>query len=1738
EVAVARTGAVLLRLPEGRLVQDALRQLQADPGVEYAEPNRQRKVTRLAAASVSEDTYLDLQWNLPAVRAFEAWRELEVISGSVTVAVVDTGVDPSHPELSGRIASGGRNFVATRSDGTSYNPDDTSDDHGHGTHVAGIITAVYGNGRGLAGVAGPASIPVLPVKVLNDQGWGTSFAVGRGIIHAADQGARVINLSLGGPIYSRFEAEAVAYALQRDCLVVAAAGNEGIDADDRIFPAALPGVLTVAATDQGDRRAGFSNFGDCVEIAAPGVGILSPVPAPVGGAIEEAGFYYDYYDGTSMAAPHVAAAGALFLLNDPGASAGAAFAALTGTAVDRGDPGRDPYFGWGLLNVAAALGHEPKPEDEVQFVSPEAGDALFGAVALTARVARPEQVSHLAFYLNNEETALGRVYRAGPEVPQALFTFNWDSAARDDQGGPRYPDGEHRLVAVAFGSDNQKLGEAALPVRLKNSAETGLSFQILDPAGQPAAYALVTVLTRERFPYGGHGGPAGVGVASPPPGGEESQEGYWYRPVTALTTDSEGRVRIPGTLAQDLLEFVVVAQGVFNDGGRDASFLYQRHLEGPRGMVIDGSNAEPVFLQALDKDGALLPQPAYRAAVLDEEGVPYTFAFLSTTDLLSRMTAYIDRGTYHFSALAEAPGGTYLLFREGQQVAEGGGTITLDGRRAGALKPSLAPGQEQVLLYIFGEQFWQFGLWHGLAADVVYLSPGTYHYAADIFQKDSGGTTWLYEMYRPEGVTLVPEEVKEFSFGGDFTVALDYLDPRTGAVIDSVYQEEGLLGANRFTDTAGHQLLWVWRNVAPPPSGEALKLSLPGAPPVYRVPGAQGTWQEVAPPGPEPKEVLPHFTLRDAVGTVVAKTYGSWGWWWPDFYLPLHAVSPGDYVGRVEARPGPIAATEPLFQERDLTVLAGGPVEEGTVSTTVYGLDDQPVAGAELRLYQYREEYGWSWPTSWYSDRDGKITIPVNYLTSWGEGPAPVNAAVVGYRTPAGDSAAVLRAFRGAALPAEISAAAARPVTQAVCDRNDAPVDREPAVIFTPVLENTSLPGLKVYPDHLGAGAQWGPNTTTVHLEPGSYHFVSQFELFTGAANGPPAEQWEAYYLIVPDVSVGANGAQVVLDGRETARLELEVQGEGYLKGGNESYWWQGPIFLPFSRYDNSLEGMPFGTVYLSSGVDYQPLADITRSDPERENDTWNYLLAWGDGKEVRFTSEQEVSRSFGGEYRAELKLGQTLYTRVDEIRGETVFQDTYENRLVDLFIWSGYDYGPDGLSQQGKPPVGPQFSLRSDGRIAVKGAQSGEKGAACGWYALKYVDPFLYFYRGTGPAAERVFRDSGFQYYRGFSVPAAQVGTTTGPYRAEVALGAGPAGPVRSPADQGIFTFSGGGIAISVPGAVDADGENWLNRRTFTIRGLADGGASVSLFVYQGDTPGASPDYTVTTGADGRFEQAVTVGADGAWNILAEQADQGYRAIVMVQVDTAAPAAPTNLTAVSDVDGRKVTLNWDQAPEQGLTARIERSAAGGAFTLLAERHPGASYSDATAQPGISYTYRVAWVDRAGNVSPWATVQVSTAEPVRIISAGVVADTGPSGFLKPDKDLRITARGTAGAAATAQALLITDGREKVEAVILAEQPTAGTYAGTLKIAPGITRVQRIDVTLTKSGQTSRTLDALGGHPREVGGTVVGAVYQNDRPVSGARVGIFARGGDALAVTTGADGGFGFEGLRPATYTLR
>ena len=198
------------------------------------------------------------------IDAPEAW---DVITGStdILIAVVDTGVDYTHPDLSdGRVRTDiDRDFV--------NNDNDAKDDQGHGTHVAGIIAAAA-NGSGTVGILWQASI--LPVKVLSAQGSGSADQVAQGIQYAADQGARVINMSLGAPLCSQTIADAVNYAFDKGAVIVAAAGNDGSVVG---YPARHERVVAVAATDSKDRRATFSNRGPEVDVAAPGVAILSTV---------------------------------------------------------------------------------------------------------------------------------------------------------------------------------------------------------------------------------------------------------------------------------------------------------------------------------------------------------------------------------------------------------------------------------------------------------------------------------------------------------------------------------------------------------------------------------------------------------------------------------------------------------------------------------------------------------------------------------------------------------------------------------------------------------------------------------------------------------------------------------------------------------------------------------------------------------------------------------------------------------------------------------------------------------------------------------------------------------------------------------------------------------------------------------------------------------------------------------------------------------------------------------------------------------------------------------------------------------------------------------------------------------------------------------------------------------------------------------------------------------------------
>jgi subtilisin family serine protease len=316
---------------------DAVRtgqELEADPDIEVVaiEPDHEMTVQ-----ATGPDPHRPSQWSLDDLAVETLW-SLGTGTG-IDVAVVDTGVHRPHVDLNGRVCAG---VAFLGSTGQALLGQGETDGNGHGTHVAGTIAAAANDGTGVAGVA--PSTRILPVKVLGDNGSGSSSDVARGITWAVDNGAEIINLSLGGS-FSSAVATAVAYAEAEGVLVVAAAGNDGPTGSPN-YPAALADALAVASYDEGGAVSSFSTRGSYVDVAAPGADILSTFKS--GGWV--------FMSGTSMATPHVAGVAALLLANEPGLTPAQVRQRFESTAVDAGTAGRDPSYGWGRIDAPAVLG--------------------------------------------------------------------------------------------------------------------------------------------------------------------------------------------------------------------------------------------------------------------------------------------------------------------------------------------------------------------------------------------------------------------------------------------------------------------------------------------------------------------------------------------------------------------------------------------------------------------------------------------------------------------------------------------------------------------------------------------------------------------------------------------------------------------------------------------------------------------------------------------------------------------------------------------------------------------------------------------------------------------------------------------------------------------------------------------------------------------------------------------------------------------------------------------------------------------------------------------------------------------------------------------------------------------------------------------------------------------------------------------------------------------------------------
>ncbi|MFN8671049.1 MAG: S8 family peptidase [Candidatus Sericytochromatia bacterium] len=342
---VQRMNSAVFQIPSDSNTDELLTELKNDSSVDYAERNY-----KIGHNYTVNDQKAKEQNGLAVANFPKAW-DITFGSKNIVIAVIDTGADLTHPDLKNKLVQG-YNIIE---------PDKPPmDDNGHGTHASGIAAAETNNKIGVAGAA--PNCKIMPVKALNGKGSGDTVNVAYGIVWAVDHGANVLNLSLGGPQNETVK-RAVEYALAKNVTVVAAMGNSALEAEEKkkpsllkAFPAALPGVISVGAVDFSRQRADFSNYGEWISVAAPGVSILSTMPTYETTMTEmEKNKGYDFLDGTSMACPMVAGLAGLILSRYPNYTPQEVKAKLESTATDIGKPGFDNEYGYGLINAYKAV---------------------------------------------------------------------------------------------------------------------------------------------------------------------------------------------------------------------------------------------------------------------------------------------------------------------------------------------------------------------------------------------------------------------------------------------------------------------------------------------------------------------------------------------------------------------------------------------------------------------------------------------------------------------------------------------------------------------------------------------------------------------------------------------------------------------------------------------------------------------------------------------------------------------------------------------------------------------------------------------------------------------------------------------------------------------------------------------------------------------------------------------------------------------------------------------------------------------------------------------------------------------------------------------------------------------------------------------------------------------------------------------------------------------------------------
>ncbi|WP_040373582.1 S8 family peptidase, partial [Peribacillus psychrosaccharolyticus] len=680
-------------------VDTTITEIEKMDNVEYVEKN----VTYKTAETIEpNDTYYKNQWNLPAIEAQEGWESIEDSSNLVKVAVLDTGVQDTHEDLTGRVLEG-KTFV----DG--YQETYQGDDQGHGTFVSGIIAANANNEKGITGVAGDANVSILPVKVMNKSGVGDAYNIASGIDYAVAQGVDVINMSLSGE-YSETIETAVKKATDKGIVVVAASGNGGGNADAS-YPAALPNVLSVGAIAPKDQVYERSNYGSTLDIVAPGVSVLST--SLLGDLGTDAG-RYSTGSGTSYAAPHVAAVAALYKLKHPEATASQVEEALTSTATDLNEEGWDEKTGHGKLNAKAALADDVEIPS-LAFVLPKKNANVVGTTTVQIAINDPS-TSKTTFYTDevNEKNRIGEAETANV----ASVQIKWDTT--------KLTDGTHQLIAIAVDANGKELSRTSNTVKILNTPQSGYMFTVTTPSGTIAKGASVKLYEKVQT--------------------EDSDE-YSYAELWTGTTDTEGALRVPSHVGTDLKNLQVVVQGKFDTADGNSWFMYSREVASSGAITLKSDNTVPVKLNTLDEGGKEIPGAQYFLAMKDDHQTTLgSTTMINEKDAKEAPTVYVDKGAYNVFSYHKTAGKTYFLSNTTAEINDTS-TISFDSREAGeAAIDNSDNGLENGILYLYNDAISEaIGSDEVITGQKFFVSPGDYEYLVDAEVKDpDGGENWVY----------------------------------------------------------------------------------------------------------------------------------------------------------------------------------------------------------------------------------------------------------------------------------------------------------------------------------------------------------------------------------------------------------------------------------------------------------------------------------------------------------------------------------------------------------------------------------------------------------------------------------------------------------------------------------------------------------------------------------------------------------------------------------------------------------------------------------------------------------------------------------------------------------------------------------------------------------------------------------------------------------------------------------